>query len=347
MKVAVYGLTKGGSALAVKLGTKLNWQVYVKYAADQSATHIHLIDRPIKTLIAEHFKQYDFLVFIMATGIVVRTIAPLIQSKTTDPAVIVIDEKGKHVISLLSGHIGGANQFAVTIAEQIGATPVITTATDLNQTLAFDVIAVKNGYSIANIKSLMHISQAMINRDPVGLYCSQPIQGELPDNLVLVDEPTKMTLPYNVAVTEQCVEQTANHTLHLVPNSLVVGIGCRKGKTKAQIEAALTAVFAEHQLDKRAIHHIATVDVKKDEVGLIEFCQAAGYRLDIIDRPRIAAIEDQFGGSSFVKQTIGVGAVAEPCAYLSSEAGEKLVGKQRCGGISIAVYRMVKAMKIY
>ncbi len=348
MKVAVYGLTKGGSALAIKLATALNWQAFVKYGAEAAPSAVNAIDKPLKALIGEHFKQYDFLVFIMATGIVVRTIAPLIESKTTDPGVIVIDEKGQHVISLLSGHIGGANQFAVDIAARIGATPVITTATDLNNTLAFDVIAVKNDYIIANIGSLMHISQAMINRDPVALYSSQPIAGVLPSNVDVVAAATQLTLPHNVAVSEKTLDlqSTSGHTLQLIPRSLVVGIGCRRGKTAAEIEAALTAVLAEHRLDGRAIHHVATVDVKKDEVGLLQFCSQNGYQLDVVERARIAQIEDRFETSPFVKQTIGVAAVAEPCAYLSSAAGQKLVDKQRCGGISIAIYRIVKEMEI-
>ncbi len=341
MKVAVYGLTKGGSALAVALSEKMDWSAFVKYG-DAEGDRVTLLDRPIKQLIAEHFKRYDFLVFIMATGIVVRTIAPLIESKTTDPGVIVIDEKGQHVISLLSGHIGGANQFAKTIALAIDATPIITTATDLNDTIAFDVVAVKNDFIIANIGALMHISQAMINRDSVALYSSCRIKGELPDNVAVVESATQLTRQYNVAATEQLLDVAckSGYLLHLIPCSLVVGIGCRKGKTAAEIEAALNSVLDQFGFDGRAIHHIATVDVKRDEAGLLQFCEAHNYALDVIARSRIAAIEADFTASPFVKQTIGVGAVAEPVAYLSSDCGERLVAKQRCGGISIAIYRI-------
>ncbi len=342
MKVAVYGLTKGGSALAVALAKKMDWSAFVKYG-DAENNRVTLLDRPIKQLIAEHFKRYDFLVFIMATGIVVRTIAPLIESKTTDPGVIVIDEKAKHVISLLSGHIGGANQFAKTIALAIGATPVITTATDLNDTIAFDVVAVKNDFIIANISALMHISQAMINRDVVALYSACRIKGKLPDNVAIVASGAELNRQYNVAVTEQRIDVAckSGYLLHLIPRSLVVGIGCRKGKTAAEIDVALNSVLDQYGIDARAIHHIATVDVKRDEAGLLAFCETNGYRLDVVERRRIAAIEKQFTTSSFVKKTIGVGAVAEPVAYLSSDRGERLVAKQRCGGISIAIYRMI------
>ncbi len=348
MKVAVYGLTKGGSKLAISLGKQFNWQVFVKYNESELATNVTILDRPIKQLITEHFNQYDFLVFIMATGIVVRTIAPLIKSKTTDPGVIVIDEKGKHVISLLSGHIGGANQFSIDIAKKINATPVITTATDLNNTLAFDVIAVKNNFKIANISALMHISQAMINKEPVALYSSCPIKGALPDNVSVVNDVAALSLQHNVVVTEDIVDVSdqTKYKLHLVPQSLVVGIGCRKGKTQAEIEKAVDDVFEQFRLDKRAIHHIATVDVKKDEVGLLAFCRDKGYQLDIIDRTRVAAIDHQFQGSDFVRKTIGVGAVAEPTAYISSQNGNQIVEKQRCGGISVAIYRIKKEMEI-
>ncbi len=347
MKVAVYGLTNGGSALAVKLAEQMDWSAFVKYG-DAKIDRVTLLDVPIKQLIAEHFKRYDFLVFIMATGIVVRTIAPLIESKTTDPGVIVIDEKGQHVISLLSGHIGGANQFAKTIAMAIGATPVITTATDLNNTIAFDVVAVKNDFIIANIGALMHISQAMINRDSVALYSSCKIKGQLPDNVAVVASAAQLTHQYNVVVSEQTrdVVQKSGYLLHLIPRSLVVGIGCRKGKSAAEIGAALDAVLDQFGIDARAIHHIATVDVKKDEVGLLQFCEARNYALDVIARTRIAAVEGDFETSPFVKKTIGVGAVAEPVAYLSSGCGRRLVAKQRCGGISIAIYKVDKEMEI-
>ena len=136
----------------------------------------------------EKFSDSDALIFIGATGIAVRSIAPYVASKKSDPAVLVVDECGKFVISLLSGHLGGANELALKTAEILEAIPVVTTATDLHHRFAVDVFAKKNNCNIFNMKAAKEVSAALLAGKKVGFYSEFPVEGELPEGLVRCDE---------------------------------------------------------------------------------------------------------------------------------------------------------------
>lgn len=349
MSMVIYSLTTGGGQLASKLARQINATAYLKRASSELATNETVFDCPLKTLVTKHFKHYDCLVFIMATGIVVRTIAPLLQSKVSDPAIIVIDELGHYVISLLSGHLGGANQYAIEIANLLGAQPVITTATDLNKTMAFDLFAKQNNLRIANIEQLMYISQAMIDRQPVALYTSQPVQGDWPENILpVVNANALIKNRLSVLISEHTAnpDASSSHQLHLVPQTLVVGIGCRKATPYQAIAQALNTVLKKHQLDRRAILRISTVDIKRDEAGIVQLCKTNNWPLAIISRAEIAEIQNDFSGSDFVEKTIGVRAVAEPCATISGKCGKLIVNKTKCNGITIAIFKVTQKLEL-
>ena len=211
-----------------------------------------------------HFKTDDGLVFVGACGIAVRSIAPYVASKKSDPAVLVVDECGKFVISLLSGHLGGANALALKTAEILGAEPVVTTATDLHDRFAVDVFAKNNHCAIFNMKAAKEVSAAILAGESVGFYSEFPWEGDLPDGLVLCGKDgipsTTGTGQRNasagevpetgIAVTlhRSCLPFT--NTVHVVPPAAVLGMGCRKGKDAASIQSAAIECLQEADLYK-------------------------------------------------------------------------------------------------
>ena len=197
------------------------------------------------------FADSDALIFIGATGIAVRSIAPYVASKKSDPAVLVIDECGHFVISLLSGHLGGANELALKVAEILHAVPVVTTATDLHHRFAVDVFAKKNNCSIFNMKAAKEVSAALLAGRRVGFYSEFPVEGELPDGLLLCDECGNPVRPAEddtepecgVAVTVHTSCQPFASTTQVVPKCLTLGVGCRKGKDAGGIAEAAQKVL--------------------------------------------------------------------------------------------------------
>ncbi len=350
MKIAVFALTQNGCDLAGELGQKNGWQIFAKRKPKNCEDGDYtVIDGNFKALVEAAFHQYQGLIFIMATGIVVRTLAPLIISKDSDPAIVVLDEKAKNVISLLSGHLGGANELTMLLSSQLDANPVITTSTDVNNVLAFDNFAKKNGLLINDIGNIKYISDKMIHGEQIELYSDVEIIGEVPTNIKIVSDFSEFNLQESgVIITYRSdVVQAANKSLALIPPHLVLGFGCKKGKTKAEIEFAIDNFLAEHKIDKRAIFSMATVEVKANEKGLLDYCESENMPLKIFSIADIETVEEQFGGSDFVKQTIGVKAVSAPCAYLlAGEDSKRLVGKTKCNGITLALYQKNENLEI-
>ncbi|MDO4542253.1 MAG: cobalt-precorrin 5A hydrolase, partial [Bacillota bacterium] len=166
MKIAVIALTKNGSALAMEVKKRFNCHAYIKYPIE-GCSKKDVFTKPLKDLVEEIINEYQAFIMIMATGIVFRTFAPYVESKYKDPAILVMDEKGRFAISFLSGHIGGGNELAQELAEKMGATAVITTATDVNEKIAFDMVAKKNGLYIENPKAIQDISEAIVNDENI------------------------------------------------------------------------------------------------------------------------------------------------------------------------------------
>ena len=345
MKTAVIALTKIGSELAVKVAAKLDADIYLKQEFLKNDAEclqsIYPIQGSIATLVSKLFNAYDAWVFVMACGIVVRTIAPYIHSKTSDPAILVVDEKGQHVISLLSGHIGGANKLASKVAEITGGTPVITTSTDVNEVVSFDVFAIENDCAIENIENLKFISSEMVNGGMVGFYTDCTLKGNSPKNIVFIplqnsNEPDPSEC--KVILTNRLdIKPTGLKTLYLRPRNLVLGIGCKKGTSMEQIQLAVEDFMKKNNRSALSIRCLATIDLKKDEEGLLKFCKQSALKLNIISRTEIEKIEENFTCSEFVKQQVGVASVAEPCAVLSSTNGRLICKKTVYKGITLAL----------
>ncbi|MBE6009084.1 MAG: cobalamin biosynthesis protein CbiG [Lachnospiraceae bacterium] len=299
---------------------------------------------------AETVQDTDAFVFVGAAGIAIRAIAPYVADKTKDPALVVADEKGQFVIPLLSGHIGGANELALRIAAEIGAEPVLTTATDVRGLFAVDVFAKKNDLWISDMKQAKLISARLVRGEKVGFYSDVPLEGELPAELVNAVEQVHAKSPDETAVSCGIVisayeKQIFEDRLLLVPRCLTVGIGCKRGASKDKILEAVQEVFAQTGLSLKAICSIASIDLKKDEAGLIGTAQEFGVSFETFSAEELSAVEGDFSESSFVKGVTGVDNVCERAAVLVS-GGELLVRKVAKDGVTVAVAIKIKNITI-
>ena len=317
----------------------------------------------------EKFSDSDALIFIGATGIAVRSIAPYVASKKTDPAVLVIDECGQFVISLLSGHLGGANELTLAAAEILHAVPVVTTATDLHHRFAVDVFAKKNNCSIFNMKAAKEVSAALLAGKEVGFYSEFPIEGELPDGLILCDEQgspvghvnhvrenkervtdsselqkntgSMMTdgveIECGVAVTVHVSCQPFASTTQIVPKCLTLGMGCRKGKEAAGIAEAAQKVLDRSELYRDAFEQIASIDLKKDEQGILSLSEKWQIPFYTYTENELKQVPGQFTSSPFVKKITGVDNVCERSAVFASGNGSLLQKKTGENGVTTAV----------
>mgnify|MGYP002620627487 FL=1 len=262
-----------------------------------------------------HFKQGNVLVFIGALGICVRTIAPYIKNKTTDPAVLCIDELGTFVISVLSGHIGGANKAAKAIADILHATPVITTATDINGKQAIDTWAIEHNYTIANPSAIKTVNAKILRDEPLS-------QADY-DSLCLTPiKPTFEKPP--VASTKPPVAAAA------------VGVGCRKGVEGEKIIEAVKKCLEENGIERKELFAIASIDIKKEEKGLIECALYFGVPFVTFSKDELNRVCGSVSKSDFVKNTVGVDCVCERAALCASK-GILVSQKKSYGGVTVSV----------
>ena len=292
---------------------------------------LHAPKGNLKPLTAELFPAVEALIFVGACGIAVRAIAPNLVNKTVDPAVLVVDEKGEFVISLLSGHIGGANDLTRRVAAGLVATPVITTATDVSRRFSADNWAARRGLYIADMAAAKRFSAAILKRD-LPLFSDFPIQGALPAGLFAGE-----TGDIGQAISCRDIHPFAD-TLLLVPRKLRVGIGCRRGTPAEAIQAAVASVFTEHGLLLQAVAGAASIDVKRDEAGLAAWAEAQGVPLSFYTAQQLNTVPGEFSASEFVQKTVGVDNVCERAAVLDAGDGAVcIVKKTSLNGVTVAV----------
>jgi cobalt-precorrin 5A hydrolase len=284
-------------------------------------------------LTGEIFNEYDALVFVCASGIAVRMTAPFLVSKQTDPAVIVIGEQGTHVIPVLSGHIGGANAFAELIAEKIGAEAVITTATDTGGRFSPDSFAVANDLIITDFIAAKKIAAAVLEDKKIGFKCDHSFT-DLPDDLILSDNTE-----YGIIVGDTTVPSPYSTALYLPPKNIVIGIGCKKGTPADNIFAAVRKAFSESGISPARICRAASIDLKADEAGLIEYCHNTGVSLVTYSADELINVEGDFTKSEFVRSVTGVDNVCERSAVLCS-GGKLVIHKTALNGVTVAAAEM-------
>lgn len=299
------------------------------------------------------FSETDALIFVGACGIAVRAIAPYVKSKTQDPAVVVVDEAGTYAISLLSGHVGGANELTSEVAGIIGAEPVITTATDIHGLFAVDEWAKRQNLRIEDMTKAKEISAALLAGEEIGIVSSYPIEGSVPDRLVLYDEEGREELRKRERKTglgivvssyrKEETSETGNKTeeffqsaLHLVPQVLTVGIGCRKDTPTGAISALLEKTFTENNLIPGAVKQICSIDLKENEKGIRHLAQTLKVPFHVYSAEELKSVAGDFTPSDFVREVTGVENVCERAAVLGSK-GRLLIKKQAMNGVTLAV----------
>ena len=278
------------------------------------------------------FHEVDALIFIGACGIAVRAIAPLVVSKTSDPAVIVLDEQGKHVISLLSGHIGGANDLARRIAGYTGGEAVITTATDVNGRFSVDVWAVQHNCVIDSMEKAKDYAASILKRD-LPLISDFEISGSLPDGVFVGSEGA-----CGVVISVKSAAEPFDTTLRLIPRILHIGIGCKRGTPKEKIDVAIERALNEYKLDKRAVKAVASIDVKSNEEGLLAWCQETQLPISFSSADELNAVKGEFSHSDYVFKTVGTGNVCDRAAMRSAgEEAQLLISKMILDGVTVGV----------
>ncbi|MBN2041893.1 MAG: cobalt-precorrin 5A hydrolase [Spirochaetes bacterium] len=334
MRIAVITLTKGGLTLAEKM--KESFPESVIHSKEKNG----VADIYIKGNFTEHigsiFNKYDVLVFIMASGIVVRSIAPYIREKTSDPAVLVMDEKGKFVISLLSGHIGGANHMALEISERLGAEPVITTSSDVNGLISVDMIAKQLGCVIDDMQRAKDITSLIVNGAKVAIVSDINIALHC---LSFFTDNTRNKAEGLIYLTNKTIEFSGKPYVQLIPVNIIAGIGCRKGTQEKLIYELIIDRVNHAGLDLRSIKGFASINIKKNETGLLNAVSSFGKKISFFSADEINKVENRFAVSDFVRENTGAGAVAEPCAFLASDgSGKLLMSKYKENGITIALW---------
>lgn len=330
MKIAVISITENGRILSAKLAEILQEHSVKRYCysshSDKNSTAFEKLGEISEYL----FKTSDAMIFVCACGIAVRTISPYIGSKLSDPAVIVIDDCGKFVIPILSGHIGGANRLAEIIAEKIRAVPVITTATDTGKKFSPDSLAKANELIITDMSAAKKIASAVLDDETIGIYSKYSVMN-VPKQLT----ETKIGR-YGIVIAEKIIPCEFENPLYLIPKNLVLGIGCRRGTSCESIEQNIFRWLENENINPERVKSVATIDLKKDEIGLAEFCQKYDYQLDFYSTEQLMRVEGDFTKSDFVKSITGVDNVCERSAVLAS-GGKLIMYKHSGNGVTCAV----------
>ncbi len=329
MRLAVFAFTRRGCALALRAREIFQPDACRMFAPERFGEgEFEPYGPPLAEFTGPVFAWADALLFVASAGIAVRAIAPHLRSKTADPAVLVMDEAGKFVIPLLSGHIGGANALARTLAEGLGGTAVLTTATDVNARFSPDAWAAEHGLAISSLEAAKAVSAAILEGD-VPFLCDFPVSGPLPAGLVRGAEgPVGIYIGYRTAAPFAT-------TLRLIPKVLRLGIGCRRGTSAQDIEAAAVRVLEEARIDRRALRLAASIDLKRDEPGLLEFCKNWGLPVKFYSAGELNAVPGEFTASGFVREVTGVDNVCERAAALG--AARLVVRKTVLGGVTAAL----------
>ncbi|MDO4647138.1 MAG: cobalt-precorrin 5A hydrolase [Eubacteriales bacterium] len=296
----------------------------------------------------KRFSDSDGIIFVGAAGIAVRSIAPYIVSKKTDPAILVIDECGKFVISLMSGHLGGANELTKLCSEILTAIPVITTATDLHGKFAVDVFAKKNACSILDLKAAKEVSAGILKGEPIGFYSEFPWEGELPEGLVWIQNPEEKDpseLPeIGIAVTIHRNRKPFSHTVRIIPKVVSLGMGCRKGKSYEELRPFAESLLTKHDLSLDSIRDLSSIDLKKEEEGLLSLSREWKIPFITYTAEELSRAPGEYAPSGFVTKITGVDNVCERSAVLSSEEGiviqKKLADSGMTGSLAVRNWRI-------
>lgn len=346
-KIAVLAITKNG----INIGQTLKkffpkWNILAPAKFSNQDDSISWYSEPTSDKIVELFKKNDALICLFSLGAVIRLIAPHLKDKKTDPAVIVIDDKTNFVISVLSGHIGGANELTEKIAGKLQAQPVITTAADVNKTIAVDLVGKDLGWKIDDDSNVTRISAHMVNEEPIGIFQDAGEKNwykQLPKNVSLYDtinELKNARCKANMIISDKIIDDDlASQSVIYRPPSLVIGIGLHWDTSKETIKEGINFCLEKFKLSSKSIAKLVSIKKPEDVKGLIDAGRDMGVPVEYVKREdldRIAAPNP----SDTVKAFEGTASVSEAAAILVSN-GKLIVEKQKFPpNLTIAIARI-------
>lgn len=302
-------------------------------------------DFKLNNITKECFEKYDSIIFISSTGIAVRAISKYLVSKDKDPAVVVVDVCNKFSISLVSGHLGGANKLTLMVSEVLGNTPVITTATDNMDILAPDIIAMNNNLIIDDLKIAKIIAGRLVNREDVYFKDDKSII-KCPNGYIETDEIHGNAIWItHKKLREQKIKESkvisylseyeTRTVLKLIRKDIILGIGCKRNTDSEKLFNFVSDILAQENIDIRAVEKIASINIKSDEKAILDLAVNLKCDLTFFSSQEIAKVEHKYEGSEFVKKSIGVSAVSEPVIELSG--GNIIVKKIKRDGMTLAI----------
>lgn len=333
MKIAIISVSQNGYDLSMKIKELLD--------NDSTIIRCDIYHKDVKNNFKLLFYEYDSIIAIMASGILIRSISDLIESKTSDPAVLNIDDNGKFVISMLSGHLGGANKLTNKIAGLIDAIPVITTSTDVNNKLGIDVLANDLYLDIDNTKEILHFNKSILDGKEVSLTINSDngydyLYKYLNNNTLEMD----VSIYFSGRIKNGEIEaECDNHKIILIPRNVVFGIGCRRGKSSQEINKAIDIVLEELNMDKSRINYFSSAEIKKDEEGILELSENLNIPVNFVDLDKLKLFKSKdVQESEFVMSKFGIPGVCEPSALITAGYDSELIYKKTAfDGVTISV----------
>ena len=333
MKIAIVSVSDKGQKLALNLKEKLD--------SDSKIIRCDLFHKNVKKYLKIAFFEYDAVIAIMASGILIRTIAPYIESKVTDPAILNIDDNGKFVISTLSGHLGGANALTNKIAKLIKAIPVITTSTDVNRKLGIDVLSKDLYLSIDNTNEILFFNKAILEGREIAFTLNPNKNYDyLTDYLNNNTLEIVLSINYSSNVNPDEIHVNLDeHKIVLKEKKIVVGIGCRRGKEYEKILEAFEKSLNDLNIHKSRVNMLSSAEIKKDEKGILELSEKLEIPVNFVDLEKLKLFESKdIQKSEFVKSKFGIYGVCEPSALITAGFDSKLIYKKTSyDGVTVAI----------
>jgi len=336
-KTAIVAITRHGIEIARMIKQRMpEAEIYVPAKHNDAGNDVNWFTEQSTQLVGNLFKSHDALICIFSLGAVVRMVAPYLIDKKSDPAVLVIDDRAKNVISTLSGHLGGANALTKLIASILGAQPVITTAADVNETIAVDLLGREFGWTIENFENVTRVSALMVNEQRIALYQDAGERNwwkePIPKNVIIVDNMDKINsdeFKGALVISDRLIldQNIKSKSVVYRPKSLVVGVGLHWDTTKDILESGITTVLRENRLAFQSIRNIASINRKAKVKGLEEFCSGHEIPIEIYEKGQLASVSVP-NPSPTVQKFEGTPSVSEAAALVSSK-GELIIPKQK------------------
>ena len=364
-KTAIIALTRNGARMAKSLAESIDGEFtlfldrrFYQESDGQDGDSTEVFDLPLRPVVESAFAEYSHLVLFLSAGASIRLLAPLLKSKQVDPAVVCVDDAGSFCVSLISGHVGGADKLAQEVAKQLGARAVITSASHASGTLAVDLLGMEFGWQLkADSTSVTRASAAVINGQPIGVWRGAgepgwwPHETPLPENITVYQ--TLGDLAASACAAALIITDTTEPmdtlladkiTVVYRPKSLEIGMGCRRGVPVEELESLLTETFLENSLSLECLAGISSAEIKRGEPGLEQLAERHGVPLSFYQGDELNNIfetnpEAITSKSERAHGLVGVWGVAEPSALLTSGASELVVTRKKTTRATIAVAR--------